>query len=459
MRWRLRYQLFVPLALLFLGIVGTSVWIASSAVEKSREQLETRLRDVGKTLAESPFPLNQKVLQDLKRLSGADYLLIKKNGERISTLSDSTVTLPAGLPIGNDWSKLPLGPTLQVGTESYFCSGVRLEGRPTLDVLYVFYPESAWRNVLWDAVEPTLILGGLLGLTSLLLMLEVGRRLTKRIQQIERRTRAIADGDFSPMPLPKSDDEIRDLTRSINEMAQRLAELQRITERTERLRLLGQVRGGLAHQLRNGLAGAQLALQVHLQEHPNDNPDEESGLEVALRQLTLLEAHLKRFLDSGKQDDYVAEPCRIDELIHETLTLLKPRCNHAGIRICSRDVDSQLSLMADADQLRQLFLNVIGNAVEAAGADGKVTVRAWKEKHDSLVLVEVLDTGSGPPEEIANRLFEPFVTGKPEGVGLGLAVAKQIAEAHQGAIHCGRCGEQTCFRIELHNAIQPPEQA
>src|SRR6185436_14855659 len=101
--------------------------------------------------------------------------------------------------------------------------------------------------------------------------------------------------DFSPMLLPSLNDELLDLGRSVNEMAQRLAHFQETSRRTERLRLLGQVSGGLAHQLRNGVAGARLAVQLHAQDCPAGADHE--ALTVALRQLSLVEMHLKKFLN------------------------------------------------------------------------------------------------------------------------------------------------------------------
>src|SRR5439155_2062727 len=128
---------------------------------------------------------------------------------------------------------------------------------------YIFYPETLWRGALWDAVWPSLVLGGSVGLASLGLAVGLGQRLSRRLRELERRTRLIASGDFSPMPLPRRNDEIRDLTRSVNEMADRLAKFQETAKRTERFRLLGQVSGGLAHQLRNGVTGAKLAVQLY----------------------------------------------------------------------------------------------------------------------------------------------------------------------------------------------------
>jgi signal transduction histidine kinase len=262
----------------------------------------------------------------------------------------------------------------------------------------------------------------------------------------------IANGDFSPMPLPRRNDELRDLAGSVNDMAQKLAQFQESMRRSERLRLLGQVSGGLAHQLRNGVAGARLAVQLHAQGCPPDS-DRES-LDVALRQLALVEIHLKRFLDVGKAVELTCIPCRLDAIVRDTVALVRPQCRHAGIHLREPASDVLLPLVGDAEQLGQLFLNVVTNAIEAAGPGGFVDIRdgvcePMGAGSGAVAFVEIRDSGPGPPAEVAARLFEPFVTSKRDGVGLGLAVAQQIATAHGGSLRWSREGDQTCFRIEL----------
>src|SRR5207248_2176160 len=109
-----------------------------------------------------------------------------------------------------------------------------LRGPNAGDTLYILYPESLWRDALWEAIWPSVVVGGSLGLASVGLALGLGQRLSRRLQELERRTRLIAAGDFSPMPLPARNDEIRDLVRCINEMAEHLARLQETVQRTER---------------------------------------------------------------------------------------------------------------------------------------------------------------------------------------------------------------------------------
>jgi len=144
------------------------------------------------------------------------------------------------------------------------------------------------------------------------------------------------------------------------------------------------------------------------------------------------------------------------------LPLVEPAGRHrrVAIDVCRRPapedlVDAQDSanpraprapLLADPEQLRQLFLNLTLNGVEAAGPGGSVRIEWFGTATDWHVCV--FDSGPGPPQQLVERLFEAFVTSKPEGVGLGLAVARQIAEAHGGTLVYRR-EEHTCFELIL----------
>lgn len=456
MRFGIRYQLLLPLLTLLVGVAGISTWTALASVAHSRQQIEAQVKNVARTLGESSFPLSPSVLRQMRGLSGAEYLVVERDGRRVATLD----AYPDDLPPAGDWQTLQLGPPLRVGGTTYLCSGVRLQQRPG-STLYIFYPEARWRDALWQALYPSLVLGVGVGLASLGLALALAGRLGKRIRELERRTRLIAAGDFSPMALPNRNDELRDLACSVNEMAGRLAQLQEAVKKNERLRLLGQVSGGLAHQLRNGVAGARLAVQLHAGEC-NGRADPES-LEVALRQLALVEANLKRFLDLGRSQELRPIPCSLTSIIADVVELLGPGCRHAHTALYWRAPQADAPLLGDPAQLRDLLLNVLSNAIEAAGANGYVEITLHVKENDqgrpAWHVMEILDSGPGPEPAVADRLFEPFVTGKREGVGLGLAVARQIAEAHGGQITWQRRNAQTCFQIVLPAATEGASQA
>ncbi len=446
MRWRIRYQLLVPLLLLLLGVIASSVWIGLASGERVRRQIETRIREVARNLIEeSNYRLTENVLQQMKRLSGADFILVRPEGAPLTTLEQSPGTLPPAATVHEDWQTLHLGPAVVVAGKTYLCHGIRLRPPRNGETLYILYPESLYRDALWEALAPVVFLGGGVGLAAMVLALGLGQELSRRLRELERRTRLIAAGDFSPMPLPRPNDEIRDLTRSVNDMAQKLAHYQQSVQRNERLRLLDQIGGGLAHQLRNGLTGARLAVQLYLQE--NEGSTDTAALEAALRQLTLLENHLNRFLDLGRTGCRQRVPCSLVELVNEAVALFGPRSRHAGIELRWQAPETPSTLLGDPDQLEQVLLNLLGNALDATLEGGRVEVRLGQV--EGRLWLEVWDTGPGPPPELAGCLFEPFQTGKREGVGLGLAVSRQIVEAHGGQIRWFRRDGQTCFRIEV----------
>ena len=455
MRLSLRYRLLLPLTLLLIGD-AVATWRAAAAAARGAERrLATHLWGVARTLTEarSSFPLTRPILEQMRGLSGAEFLFVPPTG-RPGAAAESTFEPvpppPADVPVATlpaEAEDHTLGSPVHVGETEYRCLRLRILYRPPPYAggdLYIFYPETLRQTAVRDATRPLIILGGSGGLIAVALAVAFGSRLVRRVRDLDARTRLIAAGDFRPMPVPPADDELRDLCEAVNDMARRLAAFQDELQRTERLRVLGQFSGGLAHQLRNAAGGAKLAVELFLAENPTADPE---PLRVALRQLARIESNLRQFLDLGKPPDGGRRPCDLVRLIDQSVSLLKPQCQHAGTTVVWHPPTEACVVPGDATQLAHLCGNVIGNAVEAAGPGGTVEVRARAAGTDFVV--EVADTGPGPPAEIAERLFEPFVTGKNQGIGLGLAVAKQAAEAHGGHLTWERRDGRTVFRIEL----------
>ncbi len=308
MRLSIRYQLLLPLLALFLGVIGMSTWTALASAARVRRQIDAQLDDIIATVQQSSFPLTEKVLHLMKGLSGADFSFT--NGRyRWSTLAANDPVLLADLPTDGAGT-LTRGQSVRAGDKSYLCANVLLNSGPNAGgELRIFYPESLLNDAIWEAVRPSLILGAFGGLASVVLTVGHGHRLGQRLFELVRRTRRIAAGDFSPMPLPRRNDELRDLCTSINEMGERLAHLQDAMRKTDQMRLLGQVSSGLAHQMRNGVTGARLAIQLHVRESAAPSNAAAEPLQVALRQLDLVEMHLKQFLSLGRDSETRIEVC------------------------------------------------------------------------------------------------------------------------------------------------------
>lgn len=441
MRLSLRYRLLGPLLVLLALDAAATGWAALSAADQAERRIAGQLRAVAHTLTEPPaFPLTDRVLAQMKGLSSAEYLLVRADGSRIGTFPNPDTRPPADAVVASA-DDPTLGPPVAVNGTEYRCLRVALVPPHPQEggTLYVFYPESLRRTAVWDAARPFLLLGGAGGVLAVGLMAVAAGRLVARVQEVSDRTRAIAAGDYRPMPLPPQDDELRDLGRAVNDLAVRLAGFRDELATTERLRVLGQFAGGLAHQLRNAAAGAKLAVQLHAGECEHD-PE---TLAVALRQLARIETTLRQFLALGRPPTAAREPCDLGAIVAQAVELLQPQARHAGTAL-DFTPPGPLPLTGDPARLGDLFQNVIGNAVEAAGAGGTVTVCVAGDGRS----VEVTDTGPGPPPAIAERMFDPFVTGKEQGIGLGLAVAKQAADVHGWRLSWRRADGKTIFRVE-----------
>jgi signal transduction histidine kinase len=134
--------------------------------------------------------------------------------------------------------------------------------------------------------------------------------------------------------------------------------------------------------------------------------------------------------------------------VNDAVALLRPQCRHAGVALRWEPGEDDPVVPCDAARVGHVVVNLLTNAVEAAGPGGQVRVTV-RQPAPSVCRVEVRDSGPGPPADIAGRLGEPFVTGKPDGVGLGLFVARQAAEAHGGRLDWRRDDRETVFAVEL----------
>jgi signal transduction histidine kinase len=435
-------------------VLGVSLLDAFLAVRRTSRQIEQQLGGVARTLQEANFPLTDAVLKQTRGLSGAEFLLVDRGG-KLRAASLENVDLRALPAAGVEQDRFRLGEPIEVGATRYLHTAIEVAPRGASSEsmrLHILYPESYLREARFEAAYPPLVVGGLLLVVVVGLAITIAGRLSRPILALGRELGRLVQGDFQPLAVPKRNDELTDLVRSVNSLGAQLDELRRVIKRSERLALLGQLSGGLAHQLRNSVTGARIATQLHTRHCKQVDQD---SLAVALRQLSLTESHLQRFLTAGQPTIPRRADCDLSAVISDVATLVGPACEHRNVALgLPRDGACGEPLWADAAQLRQLLLNLVLNAIEAAGPGGWVRIEA--ERSPRALRLRVIDSGPGPRADLAERLFEPFATGKPEGIGLGLTVARQIAAAHGGTIGFSTNGATT-FEATLPIAIDRRE--
>ncbi len=453
MRWSIRNQIFVPfVAVVLLAVVAMTAVAALLAARQRETQTLAQLQNVVETLAHTSVPFTEAVLQKMSGLSGAQFVACDTGGNVIASTLPAGIALPAEFDRSagsGELTSLAGQPTFALDGTRYFLARVRPRGDATVRALFVLYPESSWSRARWDAALPPLAVGaGAIVLTSVASGW-LAQRFGRRIRLLQGQVAAIAAGDFSEIAATDRQDEIQDLVTSVNSMSAQLRAMQQTIRQSERTRLLAQLAGGLAHQLRNAVTGARLALQLH--QRRCTAPADDKSLSVALRQLALTETQVRGLLSLGRGEQSRSAVCDLAQVITDVAALVQPICEHALVAL---DVQpgsiadtGMVGVRADPESLRAAILNLATNAIEAAGPGGSVTLQTISNA--GMLGVEVKDSGSGPPSQVADTLFDPFVTTKPEGVGLGLSLVRQVALDHEGTLTWIRENGRTVFRLML----------
>jgi len=459
MRWPLRYQILIPMVgIMICAIVSVTLWHAYLSTNQIKLQIRDQFRQIAHTLNDATFPLTVAVLNQTKGLSGADFVLVGQNGEILSSTRPDFVPLAVSHepPV---WNELQISDVIQTDNTQFFHAVVKVQQRsrtPDLRYLHIYYPVKEYREALSNAIYPSLLAGSIALAVVAFLATVIAARVTRPLQRLDRKVAQIAHGNFQPMLQPNRDDEIRDLSISINQMAELLGDYEDEIKRSERLKTLGQLRGAIAHQLRNAVTGCRIALDLHLRKCPEI---QDETLEVANRQLSMIEQYLQSFLENKGHHFSSFERVCLSEIVAKVISLVAPTAGHFGIELKNLSVEEAISIQGDVESLEQLISNLMLNAIEAAvpvepdrsskTADvGQVSIRLFQSSPESVTL-EVQDSGSGPDPAIANKMFEPLVTAKKDGTGLGLFVASEIVKNHGGQIRWERRDQQTCFIVEL----------
>ncbi len=450
MRWPIRNQLLVPFATTLL-IAVTTIAMATAYLDarRSREESLRRVRNVVETLGQSTFPYTKRVVEKMRGLSGSHFLAVDAEDNVIAT----TLPLPAdpaairrSTPESATIETLTEFPSVDIGGARYFVALVPPVRGGTSTSLYVLYPEADWLRTQRDAIWPPLAVGVVTILLMGLLSVLVARRLDRRIQAVRGLFAKLADGDFDHARVGDLDDEIRDLLLSANRLSDQLSNMREQISRTERLRLLAQLAGGLAHQLRNAVTGARMAIQLHQRRCPATKGDE--SLLVALQQLKLTEEQVRGLLSLGKDRLEAPPPAEVAPLLEEVAALIDPVCRHSQIEFHHSNNLSGVSVqLASGSDIKAAVLNLLLNGIEAAGVGGTLWLSA--DCRDGQLEIAVADNGGGPPEEMRDRILEPFVSTKPEGVGLGLFLAETAATANGGTLRWQRDEGQTIFTLRV----------
>ncbi len=249
--------------------------------------------------------------------------------------------------------------------------------------------------------------------------------------------------------LERLDGSVSDITER-KRMEQELRETQEQLVRSEKLAAIGQLAGGVGHELRNPLGAIKNAVyyikgKVAKSELAQREPRLMEFLDIMDDEINASNRIINDLLGFSRVGKPSVSPTKIEKVIEDALSRM-----HIPENIeLTKKLDADLpEVEIDADQVRQVWVNIIMNAVQAMPKGGKLTIGA-REKGEFLE-VEIADTGGGIPQEAVGKIFDPLFTTKAKGIGFGLAVCKTIIDSHQGNIKVkSQVGKGTTFIIKL----------
>lgn len=452
MRWSLRTQILLLFAGLIivtvLGLTALHAWFTSQRVSA---EIGGKVDQVAQTLSSSTFPWNAAVLDQMSGLSGAHFAVVDAS-ERILASSSEFTKLPAWSSLPRWQERRPIWDSLVEvdGREMYAVTLKRESMRSASpERLLILYPAETYRAVLWSAIAPFLGWGSIVLVAAILLSYGLARAISRPLDRVAMQLRQLGQGNYLPLVIPEGTTELRDLVGALNQTTAELADLHQQIQKQERLSLLGQLSAGMAHSLRNDMTGARLAMQL-LQD--SCSPADQECLDRALRQLQFAEEHLQKFLTVGQPLHLAPRQVDLARLAQDVIDLLAPTAKHRQIGVHAEIPDEQMFAMVDANLVRQALLALLLNAFDAQGPSGEIEVQVRRDA--TRIMIAVSDHGPGLQPEIAERLYEPFVTSKPEGIGLGLTATRQIVQAHGGELRYSREAGQTVFEILLPAATE-----
>ena len=434
-RLRLHHRIVIPFAVIALVATLASAFTALAVVSREFEgRIQSQILNTSEVISRGGFAFTPAIIRSVKAITAADVITFDESGAVLSTTVDAgrgdliraVVTSPLAVEARSNPGR---GFVREMQCDSPCYTSYRaIPDRPGAVVAVVL--ESAETVAAVRAVSRTILVAAIASMLVLLLISQlVARRVTRPIEDLVRFTHDVADGARGRAQ--EGTDEVGRLGRSFNQMLDRLDESKQALVRSEKLGLAGLFAARVAHDIRNPLAGMKINMQLL---EPALKHDERKGsiVRAVLHDIDQVEAVIRDLIELARPSELRRVPVDLNAVIRTTIRQLEPRLTHRKVRPILNLPDRLALVLIDTERFSQALINVIINASDAMTTGGALEITAREE--DGSVVLDVDDEGTGIDPALADRVFDPFVSSKPEGVGLGLVNAKAVVEGHGGHI-------------------------
>ncbi|MFH0939453.1 MAG: ATP-binding protein [Planctomycetota bacterium] len=460
---------FVALFALILLVLG--LVLAREIMSEVEAQVEREQRFVLEAASWATFAFDEDKLREIRDLASqspakpVSHLVVLQEGARtLTTFARSNTEAIRTLQAFEDLVKNRAD--LRLREEAISRYDINLNGQRWLALhrmrpmplqarhFYLLYPyieiEQAKNQVLLRIVT----LGGVGLILAAALGLAIAHWISRPVRRLAAAAKRISAGGLNEslegLPVSKHSDEIAELTLAFKSMMESLRVSQNELLKTERLAVTGKLAAGMAHEIRNPLTSLRMTVEMLQQRTGNADEVTQEAYRVLLSEIDRLALAVEELLTFARPRPPQRAPLDVNQLVTDTLKFLERQMSHAHVQsVIELDQNLPASIALDHNKIRQLLVNLILNAQHAIIRDGIVTVTTAWDEPKQVVKISVKDTGPGISEEVRGKLFELFVTTKPDGGGFGLAIVKQIVEEHGGDINFKTSPQGTTFTIAL----------
>jgi len=335
----------------------------------------------------------------------------------------------------------------------------KLEGK--LISAYAPIPDLGWGIILKQKQDEAYLFSQVMKIQSwiiiifselgaILVSIFMGKALARPIKNLAGKIKSVAAGDLDHKIKIKMRDDIGELIRSFNEMTKKL---KRARDR-ERLSAIGEAVAWITHELKNSLISIKTFVQLFPIRH-KDEKFVDKFSRLVPQEINRLERMFKELSDFSSHSDLKITQANIKEIVDSILEIMKDDFITKKIDIQYNPQNNSFHLEADAERLKQVFMNLIINSINAMPEGGSLTISIDLVNSESLnqpahIEVKIKDTGRGMSREDLERIFEPFRTTKNGGMGLGLTISQKIIKQHNGDIYVeSEIDRGTTFVVKL----------
>jgi signal transduction histidine kinase len=441
-RYSIQTKIVLPFLLLFALI---TIFVPLLTVQlfgwKYSEQFTRETQGWLNVVIETAYIREEKDIEKVKQAYSVEVMIFSSDG----TLNANTLK---GLSdVEQSWENLAekmrfeqAKQALQKSDESPVTQDVTLGGKH-YKVFYRLLPYGRFYCLLRPMEKITdakrTLTWSMLGIAAFVTVLvafishRIGKNLTDPIKDLVGFTEQVADGNLDEQCEIKTHDEIGDLTLAFNQMTQELKQSRDKLIQAERLATAGKMSASFAHEIRNPLSSMRMLSQMLMQK-PETSAEQQQSLQYILEEIERIDNIVKGLMDFARPTTLNLEQQPLVPALQSVLALMEANLTHHQIQLVSELASDLPDFQFDSDKIKQAFMNIVLNAMEAMPQGGTLTVSTFKQE-DSMC-IKVTDTGIGISAEDIEHLFEPFFTRKEKGTGLGLANVKRILEEHDGKV-------------------------